>query len=270
MSVIQKRVKYDYSPTFVSRSSILIQLFLNKYIYDKKTYILILISFLPLLRTGSLRNPGIDEFVDLIGPMSIVSFIIMPLISLILGVSAISDEKENKTISQLLARPVKREEIVITKWITIMIIGLIIIAINSLILYIGFNVLLPGSFELFGNLSVLIGTWLYLSLWYAVYATIFLFLGVFFDKNALGLGLAIAYFEAFFGQFIFGAFSGGGGSPFSVANHVNYVASEYFLSEYLSYRISHFEPFNSILVCIGLVLGFLGLAAFTMRRKDFP
>ncbi|MHA1996100.1 MAG: ABC transporter permease [Candidatus Hodarchaeales archaeon] len=268
MTMIQERTKYDYSPPLLSRGSILVQLFLNKYIYDRKTYILILISFLPLLAAGSYNRPGIDDFVDMIGPLSIVSFIIMPLISLILGVSAISDEKENKTISQLLTRPVKREEIVITKWITIMITGLVIITINSIILYLGFNILLPGSFNLFGELSVLVGTWFYLGLWYVVYATIFLFVGVFLDKNALGLGLAIAYFEAFFGQFIFGGFSGG--SPFSVANHINYVASEYFLSDFLSYTVTNFDPFSSVLVCIGLVFGFLFLAAFTMRKKDFP
>ncbi len=268
MTMQYEKPKSEFSTTYVERAIILIQLFLNKYIYDKKTYILILISFLPLLRAVSLDNAGIDDFVDLIGPMSIVSFIIMPLISLILGVSSISDEKENKTISQLLARPVKREEIVVSKWITIMIVGLIIIAIDSLILFLGFNILLPGSFDVFRNLSVLLGTYFYLSLWYVVYATIFLFVGVFLDKNALGLGLAIAYFEAFFGQFIFGGF--GGNSPFSIANHVNYVASEYFLSDFMSYRVSNFDEFSSLLVCVGIVIGFLALAAVTMRRKNFP
>ncbi|PWI46972.1 hypothetical protein CEE45_14115 [Candidatus Heimdallarchaeota archaeon B3_Heim] len=264
----QNNTKYEYSPPLFSRGIFLIQIFLNKYVYDKKTYILILISVLPLLTIGNIHQPGIEDYVDLIGPISIFTFIIMPLISLILGVTAISDEKENKTISQLLARPVRREEIVISKWITIMIIGLIITTINSTILYLGFYILLPGSISLLGNLSVLLGTWMYLGLWFGVYATIFLFVGVFLDKNAIGLGLAIAYFEAFFGQFIFGAFSGN--SPFSVANHIYYIASEFFLSDYISFNIAKFEPISSVLVCIGLVFGFLFLAAFTMRRKDFP
>lgn len=268
MTVTQDKPNYGYSPPLLSRGIFLIQIFLNKYMYDKKTYILILISFLPLLTIGNIFRPGIDDYVNLVGPASIFSFIVMPLISLILGVSAISDEKENKTISQLLARPVRREEIVVAKWITIMFIGLIIVAINTLILYLGFYILLPESIDLFGNLSVLIGTWLYLGLWYVVYATIFLFLGVFLDKNAIGLGLAIAYFEVFFGQFLFGGFTGA--SPFSIANHINYIASEYFLSDYLSFSIANFEVFSSVLVCIGLVIGFLFLAAFTMRRKDFP
>ena len=268
MTVTQDKPNYGYSPPLFSRGIFLIQIFLNKYIYDKKTYILILISFLPLLTTGSIFRPGIDDYVNLIGPASIFSFLIMPLISLILGVSAISDEKENKTISQLLVRPVRREEIVVAKWITIMVIGLIIVSINTMILYLGFYILLPGAIDLFGNLSVLIGTWLYLGLWYVVYATIFLFLGVFLDKNAIGLGLAIAYFEVFFGQLLFGGFTGA--SPFSIANHINYIASEYFLSDYLSFSIPNFEVFSSVLVCIGLVIGFIFLAAFTMRRKDFP
>jgi ABC-type transport system involved in multi-copper enzyme maturation permease subunit len=244
------------------------QIFLNKYIYDKKTYILILISFLPLLTFGSIQRPGIDDFVNLIGPDSIVGFLIMPLVSLILGVSAISDEKENKTMSQLLARPVRREEILISKWITIMIIGLIITLFNSIILYFGFHLLLLESINFLANIGVLFGVYFSLALWYVVYATIFLFVGVFLDKNAIGLGLAIAYFEAFFSQFLFGSL--GEKSPFSIANHIYYITSEYFLNDYFSFSIANFDPLTSILVCIGLIAGFLALSAFTIRRKDFP
>jgi ABC-2 type transport system permease protein len=192
----------------------------------------------------------------------------MPLISLILGVSAISDEKENKTISQLLSRPVTREEVVVAKWITIMLIGLIINLINISYLYLGFSILVPNSIDIFGNLAVLVNSWLFLSLWYVVYATIFLFLGVILDKNAIGFGLAIAYFESFFGQFIFGALTQN--SAFSIANHINYIASEFFLSDYFSFTIANFDPITSVMVCIGLVAGFLALSALTMRRKDFP
>ena len=268
MKVMHKSSNSEYSAPLVSRGVFLIQIFLNKYIYDKKTYILILISFLPLLTLGSINNPRIDDFVDLIGPDSIVGFLIMPLVSLILGVSAISDEKENKTISQLLSRPVRREEILLSKWITIMIIGLIITFINSIVLYFGFYLLLPGSIDLFGNFFVFLGVYLSLGLWYVVYATIFLFVGVFLDKNAIGLGLAIAYFEAFFSQFLFG--SATEKSPFSIANHIYYITSEYLLNDYISFKIANFESFSSVLVCIGLIMGFLALSAFTIRRKDFP
>jgi len=268
MTILYQKTSSQYTPSFVTREALLVKLFLNKYIFDKKTYILILISFLPLLTTGNLRFPDFGDYIDLIGPSSIFSFIIMPLITLVLGVSAIADEKENKTISQLLSRPVTREEIVIAKWITIMLIGLVIVIIDSLILYFGFILFVPESIGLLEHLLELVRVWFYLGLWFSVYATIFLFLGVWIDKNAFGLGLAIAYFEAFFSQFLFGNLTGN--SPFSISNHINYVASEYLLPNYLNFIISDFDPFTSLLICIGLILGFLFLGCFLMRKKDFP
>ncbi|WP_455140521.1 ABC transporter permease subunit, partial [Candidatus Hodarchaeum mangrovi] len=265
MTISYQKTSSQYTPSFITREALLVKLFLNKYIVDKKTYILILISILPLLTTGNLQFPDFEDYIELIGPSSIFSFIIMPLITLVLGVSAIADEKENKTVSQLLSRPVTREEIVIAKWITIMLIGLVIVIIDSLILYFGFILLVPESIGLLENSLELIKVWIYLGLWFSVYATIFLFLGVWIDKNAFGLGLAIAYFEAFFSQFIFGSLTGN--SPFSISNHINYVASKYLLPNYIDFIIIDFEPFTSLLICIGLILGFLFLGCFFMRKK---
>ena len=263
-----------YTPNFIEKIVFLGQIFFAKFLYDKKTYILIFISIIPLLALGQYNVSLISEgtFVDLIttgDDTSIFSFIILPLICLILGISAIAEEKENKTISQLLARPVRREEIVITKWITIMVIGIVIVCLDALIIYLGICIHIQDFSILLEHLDVLIGTWLYLSLWVAVYCTIFLLLGIILDKNPLGWGLVIAYFEAFFAQFIFGLVAGGA-SPFSISNHINYVAAEYFLPNYLEFTIVNFDPLQSVFVCLGLIVGFLLLSMIAMRRKDFP
>ncbi|MFX0086444.1 MAG: ABC transporter permease [Candidatus Hodarchaeota archaeon] len=269
-----QRIEMDYSPSMVEKGIFLGQIFFAKFLFDKKTYILILISFIPLVALGQYETARISEstFVELIGTSestNIFSFVILPLICLILGISAIAEEKENKTISQLLSRPVKREEIVIVKWITIMVIGIIIVCIDSLIIYIGLCLHIQDFSILLNHLDVLIGAWLYLGLWVAVYTTIFLFLGIIIDKNPLGWGLVVAYFEAFFGQFIFGL-AAGGNSPFSVANHLNYVAAEYFLIDYINFNIVDLDPLQSLFICFGLIAGFLTLSMFAMRRKDFP
>lgn len=263
-----------YTPNFIQKIVFLGQIFFAKFLYDKKTYILIFISIIPLLALGQYNVSLISEgtFVDLIttgDDTSIFSFIILPLICLILGISAIAEEKENKTISQLLTRPVRREEIVITKWITIMVIGIVVVCLDALIIYLGLCVYAQEFSILLEHLDVLIGTWLYLSLWVAVYCTIFLLLGIILDKNPLGWGLVIAYFEAFFAQFIFGLVAGGA-SPFSISNHLNYVAAEYFLPNYLEFTIVNFDPLQSVFVCLGLIVGFLLLSMMAMRRKDFP
>jgi ABC-type transport system involved in multi-copper enzyme maturation permease subunit len=180
-----------------------------------------------------------------------------------------ADEKESKTISQLLARPVKRESIVITKWISIMVIGFTITSVDSLIIYLGLCYISNDLSILLNNLDVLFRVWIYLGLWFMVYGTIFLFIGILIDKNALGWGFAVAYFEAFFSQFIFGPL-GGGNTPYSIANHINYVAAEFLLEEYLSFRIPDIDPIISLLICFGLVVLTLLLSLIVMRRKDFP
>ena len=253
-------------PSILERNGFLMQIFLAKLLYDRKTYILILVSLFPLLTTMSLNTATPGTYVNLITSGSIFSFIIMPLIGLVLGISAVSDEKENKTISQLLARPIYREEIVISKWICTVIVGLIIVAVDALIVYLGlcFQV---GDFSIF-SLEVFVGAWLYLALWFLVYVTIFVFLGIIIDSNALGIGLAIAYFEAFFSQFIFGG--GGANSAFSIVNHVNQVASEFLISDYYSFSILNYEPELSLLTCLALIISFLAFSLLAIRRKDFP
>lgn len=253
-------------PTALVRNIFLMRIFFEKTLYDKKTYILVLVSLFPLLTTMSLDTADAGTYVDLITSGSIFSFIIMPLISLILGISAIADEKENKTISQLLSRPIYREEIVITKWISTVIVGLIVVFIDALIVYLGLCFQM-GDFSIF-RLEVFIGAYFYLALWFLVYVTIFIFLGIVIDSNALGMGLAIAYFEAFFSQFLFGGI--GANSPFSIVNHVNQVASEFLISDYYSFTIVNYEPLLSLYTCIGLIVGFLVLSLLAMRRKDFP
>jgi ABC-type transport system involved in multi-copper enzyme maturation permease subunit len=265
--MITKNKEVFERPSVLVRNRFLMQIFFEKMLYDKKTYILILVSLFPLLTTMSLNTATAGTYIDLITSGSIFSFIIMPLISLILGISAIADEKENKTISQLLSRPVYREEIVITKWISTIIVGLVIVFVDALIVYFGlcFQV---GDFSIF-RLEVFIGAWAYLAIWFLVYVTIFIFLGIIIDSNALGMGLAIAYFEAFFSQFLFGG-GGEGNSAFSIVNHVNQVASEFLISDYYSFSITNYDPELSLLTCLALIVGFLAFSLLAMRRKDFP
>jgi len=255
------------SPSILARNIFLGQIFLLKFLFDKKTYILIFVSILPLLPFINATTASASDYVDII-VKGIFNFLILPLICLILGITAISDEKENKTISQLLSRPIRREEIVFVKWLTVLIIGVAIACLDALIIYLGLCVIV-NDFTIL-KFDVLIGTWLFVGLWVVIYSTIFLLLGIVIDENALGWGLVIAYFEAFFGQFIFGPFTGGANGPYSIANHIYHVTAEYFLIDNFSFNIPDFEPLNSLLVCIVLIIGFLLLSIFMMRRKEFP
>ncbi|MFX1285812.1 MAG: ABC transporter permease [Promethearchaeota archaeon] len=266
-------LKAPYSPSIWAKGIYLGQIFFGKVLSDKKTYILIFVGVLPIIPFINESTLTVYDFVEIVtikddSRTLIFNFLILPLICLILGISAISDEKENKTISQLLSRPIKREEIVLVKWITVLVIGIIIACLDTLIIYAGLCILI-NDFTIF-HLDVLFGVWLYVALWVTVYSTIFLFLGIIIDKNATGWGLAIAYFEAFFGQFIFGPVANGGNSVYSISNQLYFVTSEYFLADYFTFNIPDFEPLVSLIICIFLIVGFLLLSMVTMRRKDFP
>jgi ABC-type transport system involved in multi-copper enzyme maturation permease subunit len=254
-------------PTFFTRGYLLFQIFLSKLLNDKKTYILILVTIFPLLRILTIDYADALTFIDLIESGSIFGFIIMPLISLVLGISAVGDEKENKTISQLLAKPIYREEIVLAKWVSAAVVGLVVVIIDSLIIYLGLCIQINDFSILLNNLEVLFAAWAFLALWFLVYVSIFLLLGIWIDNNALGMGLLIAYFEAFFSQFLLG---GASNSPFSISNHINYVASELLLGDYYSFNIPNYDPIVSFLICLGIIVGSLLLSLIMMRRKDFP
>ena len=133
-------IKESQSPSILTKSVFLGQIFFSKVLFDKKTYILIFVSILPLLPYLNTSTATISDYITIIAigeETNIFNFLILPLICLILGISAISDEKENKTISQFLSRPVKREEIVLIKWITVLVIGVVIACIDALIIYLG-------------------------------------------------------------------------------------------------------------------------------------
>ncbi len=264
--------KTDYPPSILNKGIFLGQIFFSKVLLDKKTYILIFVSILPLLPYTTITTATINDYVNMmaIGEVAnIFNFLILPLICLILGISAIAEEKENKTISQLLSRPVRREEIVLVKWISIVVIGVVIACLDALLIYIGLCILARDFSILFEHFNVLFGIWMFVGTWVAIYGTIFLFLGIIIDKNALGWGLAIAYFEVFFGQFIFGPMTARN-NPYSITNHIYFVASEFFLVGYFNYSIPDVDPFHSLIICFTLIIVFLLLSMLVMRRKDFP
>lgn len=259
-------------PSPVTRMAVLLEISALKVIWEKKTYLLFLIGLLSLLTfvaiPSHLINLGL--YIGLLSPGNFFSFILLPLVTLILGISAIVDEKESRTISHLFARPIGRHELIFSKWIVANIMGFIITtAVNVLVFFAvaGF----ANDFSLaLNNLDLLLSSSIFLGIYVATYTSIFLFVGTIIEKNALVIGLIIAYFEVFFSQFIFGLGMGSEGSPYSITNHLYNIASEYLMPDYLSYSIINFEPIGSIGVIAGLILlSFLG-AMVVIRMKDLP
>ncbi|MFX0093426.1 MAG: hypothetical protein ACFFBD_16865, partial [Candidatus Hodarchaeota archaeon] len=60
------------------------------------------------------------------------------------------------------------------------------------------------------------------------------------------------------------------GSPYSITNHLYYIASEFLMPEHFVFSIINFEAGGSILVIAGLIfLSFIG-AMVVIRMKDLP
>lgn len=256
--------------TPVTKNLLLIEIFFQKYLYDKKVRFLLLLGVIQFLlflprKTSELT---IEFYISMLDTTRLYSFIILPLITLILGISAIAEEKENKTISQFLSRPISRQEIVFSKWIVSVTIGVILIVLINL-MGLGSIILLTGDPTIVtDNLSVVFMSSVFLSFYSVVYISVFLLIGTIINQNQIMWGFFIAYFEVFFGQFIFGLGSGAEGTPYSISNHIYFVASEYLLPEFMDYSVSNFDPISSLLVLIILIIIGLGGSMVGFRKID--
>ncbi|MFW9992604.1 MAG: ABC transporter permease [Candidatus Odinarchaeota archaeon] len=259
-------------PSRVSQYPVLLELFFLKVLKDRKTYILLLIGILPvavLLFSPSNDTLWIGSYIDTFTPGEIASLVHLPLISLVLGISAVADEKESKTISQFFSRPVRRDDIVISKWIVSIITGIVMITVINVIYFLVNALLSNDSSFVTKNLDIMIGMTFFLWIYLTTYISLFLLLGVIIEKNAMMMGIFIAYFEVFLGQFIFGLGSGfRAGTPYSITNHIYYIASEYLVPRYFRYYVTNYEPYMSVLVIAGIIVASLIAAIIVIRRKD--
>ncbi len=120
----------------------------------------------------------------------------------------------------------------------------------------------------FDNLDLFVATSVFLSIYAVTYISIFVLLGTVIEKNALVIGLVIAYFEAFFSQFIFGLAAGSNRTPYSITNNYYYIASEYLLPDHINASIANFEPWMSVAVIAGIIILTVTGSMVIIRRID--
>ena len=76
-------IESSQSSSILGRSVFLGQIFLAKVLYDKKTYILILVGILPLLPYLNISSASASDYVNIIAigaTTNIFNFLILPLI----------------------------------------------------------------------------------------------------------------------------------------------------------------------------------------------
>ncbi|MBD3182038.1 ABC transporter permease subunit [Candidatus Poribacteria bacterium] len=191
---------------FINTSRTIFSITIRQSIRSKKTFFMLIITFLPVVLAISYRIIGRDmepnkpfSRLIMIGPENALSMMMMfyllflgLLVSLFYGASLIADEVDNKTIIYLFTRPIKKISILAGKFAAylvqslliiippILLCLLIIIVNNSMIIDYG---ILIRSFV--GQVGVIV-------LALVVYGTIFNLLGVWIKRPIL-FGLLFAF-----------------------------------------------------------------------------
>lgn len=208
------------------------------------------------LSIRALYNPSLKPRVDMVPG----------LISLVLGLPALSvaltlaHEREHGTMEQMIVTPVSRAELLLGKMIPYVIVGLINVIVIPAIAMVTFHVPFNGSFPLFFLLSAV---FLFAMMGMGIV------IGVFMRTQpaALALSFLVIFFPGFFMTGIF----------FPIASMPAEVRIEAMALPGTHYAIITRSIFLRaagiavlwlhILALIGLGVAFLGVAAFSFRKK---
>ncbi len=157
--------------------------FLLNQLKNKKTMIVALIGLIPVLLALllALLNPliGSSEPVDTIYPsfvFMVYMHFLVPITALFLGIGVIADEVEDRTLPFLLVRPVPRFMIVLVKYLSVIMVGAVIILTSLLVSYLIFTFSYPVD-SFINDVQFFIQGYLVLVLGLMVYSILFTVLG---------------------------------------------------------------------------------------------
>lgn len=250
----------------LGRGFSLLALFVLGFFKDRKGQLMLALGILPvvvIIITGiapSAPGQAMNRYIDTIG--SVYGAILVPLLGLLLGMAALSDEIESHTIVQLVSRPITRVEILIWRYIATLIAGTLMLIIATSFLF-GWFALVAGLGAESMSLDLLPRTWAYIGLCNAVYCAIFMLLGIAL-KRPLFWGVIVALYEQLLGVI----FSFIGGQAYSLSAHIRNVGRTIFSYTPGSWLIDGWTPEASGIILLALVAGSLIIAAFLFKIKD--
>jgi len=244
----------------------LLTLFVLGFFKDRKGQLMLALGILPVVMiivtriVPSTPYPAMLLYIDTIG--MVYGALLVPLLGLLLGMAALSDEMESHTIVQLVSRPVTRVEILLWRYIATLVAGTFMLMIATSLLF-GWFALVAGLDADHMTLDLLPRTWGYIGLCNAVYCSIFMLLGIAL-KKPLFWGVIVALYEQLLGIL----FSFIGGAAYSLSAHIRNVGTTIFVRTPGNWSISGWAPEASGLLLSGLLVGSLVMAAFLFRGKD--
>lgn len=240
----------------------------------RNTRFFIFLSSIPLLILGimailNLANPGfLRDIRYLLGEMAVQFYflLLVQLLALFYGTSAVNEEIDDKTLTYLVTRPVSKTEIISGKFFAHLLVPFTLILIGLLSTFIIYFIIFPFNIPFIYYFRFILELSGIVALHSLAYGSVSLFLGVVL-KRPLIAGMILIYgWENF-------AYYFPGSTRYLTLNFYlrplipsfNYAKN----SRFFGFRIDPLTPAESVLVVLLLTSFFLALSILVFRNKEY-
>ena len=209
----------------------------------------VIIAFLTI---ATLSAPSVQDF-EIAVLSAMLAGSIAPLVVLAIAAAAFANEVEDRTIANLTLSPLPRWQIVVPKLLAAITLAGPFIAVSALV---------TAHLAFLGDLKATIAVTVSALAGVAMYASMFIWLGL-LTTQAIGVGLLyIVLWEGFFSGFVSGA------RLLSIRHYA--IALMHGMDERRFAGSSHVGLGLAVLVSVVVFGGFLLLAVRRLRRMDVP
>lgn len=218
--------------------------------------IMTVLAALPVLMATfvlrSRRAPSVEEF-EVVVFSAMLAGSITPLVVLAIATAAFANEIEDRTLANLTLAPIPRWQIALPKLLAAITIAAPFIAVSAL---------LTAQIAFLGDLRATIAVTVAALFGVALYASVFVWLGL-VTTQAIGLGLLyIVLWEGFFSGFVAGA------RALSVRHYS--ITLMHALDPRRFATASHFDIRVVLITSALLFVGFAFLSVRRLRKMDIP
>jgi ABC-2 type transport system permease protein len=256
-----ENIKYIFSGIH-SRGITITSITIKRLLYSKKTIVILSLCTIPIiiaLYWLTLEDEFGYHFFSLLIYVSYLFFIVV-IIALLYGVSVFNDDINDSTLTYLISRPVHRVELVIYKYVGLVISAVVVVLPPLVLTYV---IMAPKAGEPIQNIGILTTYMGVVILAIVGYGAIFLFFGLLFKRPML-----ISLFYMFVWE--------------SILSGEDLLINQITLRHYLESIILHnigqgetaglFQPADSVtsaIIIIVVTIIFLFLSAIAAKNKDF-
>lgn len=240
----------------ILRGLILVQISIVQLIRSKRGLSIVALSLVPsILAPFAIRPSNSFQTERLFANASASLYIglIIPLICLMLGATTVNAEIESRKIVQIMVRPVRKADLVLWKYVGVIISAFVISVLDSVALYFVYAGYDTISIELLYNVLYLNGICV------LVYSSIFIFIS-FILKKPLLWGVFIILFDRIAGFLFFLPFG-----SMSINNHIINIGSGL---NSLFLKLADISIFDSSMLLTFMTLVSLILSMIIFRFKD--